>query len=145
MTLVHACHVFSEGFTCRLILPIYRQYSLGTPGKGLAIEIDGFVRHLNERLFAGSTRHFTPSAFIQNRKKINPEVFNHFSDVIVDNFYTAGNDSLADLNGFRVLAVDGSRITLPNTAELKKTLWAHSKPIQRIGHCTSQGIFCMMC
>jgi len=50
--------------------------------KSLAIEIDGFVRHLNERLFSGSIRHFTPSAFIQNRKKINPEVFNHLSDVI---------------------------------------------------------------
>lgn len=88
--------------------------------KSLAIEIDGFVRHLNERLFSGSTRHFTPSAFIQNRKKINPEVFNHLSDVIIDNFYTAENDSLAYLNGFRILAVDGSRITLPNTLELKK-------------------------
>ena len=88
--------------------------------KSLAIEIDGFVRHLNERLFSGSTRHFTPSAFIQNRKKINPEVFNHLSDVIIDNFYTAENDSLTYLNGFRLLAVDGSRITLPNTLELKK-------------------------
>jgi hypothetical protein len=88
--------------------------------KSLAIEIDGFVRHLNERLFSGSARHFTPSAFIQNRKKINPEVFNHLSGIIVDNFYTAENDSLAYLNGFRILAVDGSRITLPNTLELKK-------------------------
>ncbi len=88
--------------------------------KSLAIEIDGFIRHLNERLFSGSTRHFTPSAFIQNRKKINPEVFSHLSGIIIDNFYTAENDSLAYLNGFRILAVDGSRITLPNTAELKK-------------------------
>jgi hypothetical protein len=88
--------------------------------KSLAIEIDGFVRHLNGRLFSGSTRRFTPSAFIQNRKKINPEVFKHLSDVIIDNFYTADNDSLTYLNGFRILAVDGSRITLPNTLELKK-------------------------
>ena len=88
--------------------------------KSLAIEIDGFVRHLNERLFSGSIQHFTPSAFIQNRKKINPGVFNHLSDVIIDNFYTADNESLVYLNGFRILAVDGARITLPNTVELKK-------------------------
>lgn len=88
--------------------------------RSLTIEIDGFVRHLNERLCSGSTRHFTSSAFIQNRKKIDPAVFNHLSEIIVENFYTADNSTLNLLNGFRILAVDGSRITLPSTLELKK-------------------------
>lgn len=87
--------------------------------RSLTIEIDGFVRCLNERFSLKNTKHFTSSAFIQNRKKINPLVFNHLSSVIIENFYTNENESLALSNGFRILAVDGSRITLPFTSELK--------------------------
>ncbi|MRX78819.1 hypothetical protein GJU39_22340 [Pedobacter petrophilus] len=88
--------------------------------RSLAIEIDGFVRYLNGCFSSGIVRSFTASAFIQNRKKIDPEVFSHLSGVIIDNFYTTGNEALNYLNGIRVLAVDGSRLTLPCTAELKK-------------------------
>jgi hypothetical protein len=88
--------------------------------RSLAIEIDGFVRYLNDRLFSGNTRHFTTSAFIQNRKKINAAVFSHLSGVIIDNFYTTENDTLNYLNGIRILSVDSSKLTLPCTSELKK-------------------------
>jgi hypothetical protein len=88
--------------------------------RSLAIEIDGFVRYLNERFSSGSTGHFTSSAFIQNRKKIDPAVFSHLSGVIIDNYYTTDNDTISLLFGIRILAVDGSKITLPYTAELKK-------------------------
>ena len=89
--------------------------------RSLAIEIDGFVRHLNEKLFSGGiTQYFTSSAFIQNRQKIKPEVFQYLSGVIIENFYTTDNSSLRLFKGFRVLAVDGSRITMPFTSALKK-------------------------
>lgn len=88
--------------------------------RSLAVEIDGFVHYLNERFSADGVRSFTPSAFIQNRKKIDPGVFNHLSGVIVDNFYTSENEALNYLNGIRVLAVDSSKLTLPCTSELKK-------------------------
>ena len=87
--------------------------------KSLAVEIDGFIRHLNDRLSTGISR-FTSSAFIQNRKKISPEVFKHLSSVIIKNFYTADNNDLKLLGGLRVLACDGSIITLPFTKELKE-------------------------
>lgn len=88
--------------------------------RSLAIEIDGFVRYLNDRLFSGNTHHFTTSAFIQNRNKIDPAVFSHLSGVIIDNFYTAENETISYLKDIRVLAVDSSKLTLPCTAELKK-------------------------
>ena len=88
--------------------------------RSLTIEIDGFVRYLNERFSSDNIRHFTTSAFIQNRKKIDPAVFSYLSGVIVENFYTAENDLLKYLNGIRVLAVDCSKLTLPCTKELKK-------------------------
>lgn len=85
--------------------------------KSLAIEIDGFVRHFNDKLSAGLS-HFTSSAFIQNRKKVSPEVFKHLSSIIIKNFYTRDNDALKLFAGLRVLACDGSVITLPFTKEL---------------------------
>jgi hypothetical protein len=63
---------------------------------------------------------FTKSAFVQYRKKINPEVFRHLSDVIVKEFYTDNDSGIKLWKGFRLLAVDGSRLTLPHTEELKK-------------------------
>src|SRR5258708_25590043 len=76
--------------------------------KSLVIEIDGFVRYLNQRFSSDNTRRFTSSAFIQNRKKIAPEVFTHLSRIIVENFYSTDNDEVNRLYGFRILAVDGS-------------------------------------
>jgi hypothetical protein len=92
--------------------------------RSLVIEIDGFVCYLKERLPSGSNRRFTSSAFIQNRKKIDPKIFNRLSEVIIENFYTADNDTLNYFHGFRILAVDGSWLTLPSNDELKKSFGA---------------------
>lgn len=62
---------------------------------------------------------FTKSAFVQYRQKINPETFKHLSSRLIDEFYTDNDDSIKLWHGFRLLAVDGSRITLPNTKELE--------------------------
>lgn len=88
--------------------------------RSLAIEIDGFVRYLNEHFSFGNARSFTSSAFIQNRKKIDSAVFSHLSNVIIENFYTTDNETANYLNGIRILAVDSTKLTLPYTAELKK-------------------------
>jgi hypothetical protein len=88
--------------------------------RSLAIEIDGFVQYLNTCFSAGHTKGFTTSAFVQNRKKIDSSVFSHLSSVLVENFYTADNESLVLFKGFRLLAVDGSHITLPFTEELRE-------------------------
>ena len=87
--------------------------------RSMAIEIEGFVGYLN--MHSLHTRQFfTPSAFIQNRKKIDPGVFRYLSEVIVKNFYVTSNTNRQFWKGLRVLAVDGSKITLPFTQELKK-------------------------
>lgn len=51
-------------------------------------------------------------------KKINSKVFKHLSNVLVNEFYTDNDLSVKLWNGFRLLAVDGSRLNLPNTKEL---------------------------
>jgi len=87
--------------------------------KSLAIEIDNFITHLNSKVESGSMENFTKSAFVQKRQKINPEVFKYLSRVITENTYVEGNKNIKLFYGYRLLAVDGSMITLPYTENLK--------------------------
>ena len=62
--------------------------------KSLIIEIDNFMRHLNSKLGNSSVQDFTSSAFVQARKKINPDVFKYLSSVITDNYYLKSNANI---------------------------------------------------
>lgn len=84
--------------------------------KSLSLEIENFISFLKKD--NPNVSSFSKSAFVQCRKKISPEVFCHLSKSLVDEFYT-DNLGVELLDGFRVLAVDGSRITLPLTKELE--------------------------
>jgi hypothetical protein len=88
--------------------------------KSLPIEIENFVSHLKQDCGLIHFKSFTKSAFVQCRKKIQPEVFKKLSGMLVDEFYNDNELGIKLWNGFRVLAVDGSSITLPFTKELKK-------------------------
>jgi len=88
--------------------------------KSLVIEIDSFVNFLNSKSNLTSVKKFTKSAFVQKRMKINPAVFKYLSQVIIKNTYTESNTTIKQFYGFRILSVDGSKLTLPNTEELKK-------------------------
>jgi hypothetical protein len=85
--------------------------------KSLSMEIDNFVSYLQRAAF--NQKSFTKSAFVQSRKKISPQVFKYLSDALIDEFYTDNDLSVKLWKGFRLLAVDGSRMTLPITDELK--------------------------
>lgn len=87
--------------------------------KSLAIEIENFVSFCNDSCSEQSIQSFTKSAFVQYRKKIKPKVFKHLSNLITSEFYTDNELSVKLWNGFRLLAVDGSRLALPRTQELK--------------------------
>ncbi len=84
----------------------------------MSIEIENFVSYCNVFCPESELKLFTKSAFVQYRKKINSKVFKHLSNVLVNEFYTDNDLSVKLWNGFRLLAVDGSRLNLPNTKEL---------------------------
>ena len=88
--------------------------------KSLVIEIDSFVNFLNSKSNLISVKKFTKSAFVQKRMKINPSVFKYLSQVIIENTYIESNTTIKRFYGFRILSVDGSKLTLPNTEELKE-------------------------
>lgn len=87
--------------------------------KSLALEIENFVKHF--KFFIGNAKltGFSKSAFVQCRNKIQPEVFKHLNHSLITEFYTDNEASVKLWKGFRLLSVDGSRMTLPNTEELK--------------------------
>jgi hypothetical protein len=87
--------------------------------KSMVVEIDIFLQHLNLKLDCCSVKNFTSSAFVQKRKKIKPQVFNYLSSIITDSYYVESNQNVKRFKGFRILAVDGTKITLPLTQELK--------------------------
>ena len=77
------------------------------------------MNFLNSNALNLKIKDFTKSAFVQKRRKINPEVFKYLTTVISDNFYVENNPGFDSLYGYRILAVDGSKISLPFTEELK--------------------------
>lgn len=88
--------------------------------KSLIIEIDSFIGFLKSKGAYNTVENFTKSAFVQKRAKIKPEVFKYLSQIIVENTYIDSNDTIKLFHGFRILSVDGSKLTFPYTEKLKK-------------------------
>lgn len=86
--------------------------------KSLSVEIDNFISFIKLNIKEKEVECFTKSAFVQYRNKIKPEALKYLSDNLIKEFYTDNDQSIKLWNGFRLLAVDGSRVTLPETKEL---------------------------
>jgi len=84
--------------------------------KSLSLEIENFVKLFSIPL---NITAFTKSAFVQYRSKIKPDLFKDLASAIVDEFYTDNELGVKLWKGFRLLGVDGLRLTLPHTKELK--------------------------
>lgn len=95
--------------------PFILLFMLNFLRKSLTMEIDNFISFLKPNI--GSK--FTKSAFVQARMKVKPEVFKKLSQTLIDEFYTDNDKAIKLWGEFRLLAIDGSRITLPITNELK--------------------------
>ena len=86
--------------------------------KSLSIEIVNFLSFLKRKDIEQET--FSKSAFVQARKKIKPEVFKHLNQRIIEEFYKDNSGVLRQFDNLRILAMDGSRLTLPFTKELEE-------------------------
>ncbi len=84
-------------------------------------ELDSFFRMVDGSDY--SIRKVTKSAFTQARSKIDPFVFKRFNKVAADTFYAQAKHIL--WHNFRVLAVDGSRVCLPNHPSIKEEFGEH--------------------
>ena len=85
-------------------------------------ELDGFFRAATKSDF--NIREVTKSAFSQARQKLAPETFMRLNQIAVDGFYQ--NEDFKVWGGYRLVAVDGSRLVLPNHQSVKDEYGVHN-------------------
>jgi hypothetical protein len=79
-------------------------------------ELDSFFKKLDSSDY--TIREATKGAFSQARSKLNEWGFRRLNEVAVDTFYERAE--YYTWNRFRLLAVDGTRIMLPNHHTIKE-------------------------
>lgn len=62
-----------------------------------------------------SSMKISKQGYLQQRKRLNPEVFSYLNDEYLTDFYHSSEPKL--WNGFLLLAIDGSKAEVPNSAE----------------------------
>lgn len=89
--------------------------------KSYQIELDQFCKSLLDEDY--DIRSVTKGALTQARSKLNPWAFQRLSEVAVETFYTHSPYNV--WRGMRVLAVDGTRLKLPNSDSIRKEFGEH--------------------
>ena len=74
----------------------------------MQIEIVNFHKVLSAlRKLPSQVMSFSKSAFVQNRKKLSPEMFKYLLNVFNKEFYTNNELNVKLWNGYRLLSIDG--------------------------------------
>ena len=81
--------------------------------KSLSVELESFFSHIG-------SAPVTKSAFCQQRKKLNPVFFQDWNDTLVSSYYRNCQGQERRWREFRVFAIDGTKLSLPNTPALRQ-------------------------
>jgi hypothetical protein len=92
----------------RIVLLLLRQLK-----RSLSSEIEEFFGLLSEE---GCSKQ----AFCTQRSKLKPVFFQDLNRLLTEKFYEYGGNSVQRWKGFRLWAIDGSTVPLPNTPELRE-------------------------
>ena len=86
----------------------------------------------------------TAGAYSQARQKVEPALFQHLNQVVVDKFYTlyAAEGGVKRWQGRRVLGIDGTMINLPDTAETRAPYTRHGNQHGRALRVQALGSVC---
>jgi hypothetical protein len=103
----------------KLTFGILVLFLMTMPKRTLALELHDFLAGI-KKVFNLKFQKVTAGALTQRREKLSPEIFVGINDVILQEYYTDNDERVTLWNGYRLLGIDGSRITLPNTQELKE-------------------------
>lgn len=80
-------------------------------------ELDHFFKVINQT--EDPTQFITQSAFTQARAKLSPKAFCELNTRVTESFYQ--QTKLNTWRGFRVCAVDGSKLRLPDEEAIRET------------------------
>jgi len=83
--------------------------------------LDSFFKEISKEDF--NIREVTKGAFTQARSKLNPWAFQRLNEIAVDTFYEGAD--YYEWNGMRTLAVDGTRLVLPNHPSVVEEFGQH--------------------
>lgn len=81
--------------------------------RSLSVELESFFSHIG---YATVTK----SAFCQQRKKLKPVFFRDWNDTLTSSYYRNARGQEGKWRGFRLFAIDGTKLSLPNTAALRE-------------------------
>jgi len=81
--------------------------------RSLSVEIDNFI----EKLEVDDNLEYTKQAYSKARQNLKPSAYTHLNDIAIEHIYS---DEFKTYKGYRLIAVDGSTVQLPNTAEMKE-------------------------
>lgn len=87
------------------------------------VELDQFFKGIEDRQH--SVQAITKSAFFQARKQLSHNVFIELNQIVTQGFYDQFND-YRKWNGFRLCAIDGSMIRLPNEPDIVHEFGTHT-------------------
>jgi len=101
---------FSRERKLTFVILVY--FLLNIIKKSMQLEIDNFIELLGEE-----EMNYTKQALSESRRKLKPEAFKELNEALLKRKYQSDDDKR--YKGYRVLAIDGSTVELPNTEELK--------------------------
>ena len=84
--------------------------------KSTQLELDDFMREFGKEKNYNST--YTKQSFSESRQKLSPKAFIMLNDGFIQKFYE--DNGFKKFKGYRLLAIDGSCMEIPNTEELIK-------------------------
>jgi len=104
----------SKYFTRKRKLPFTSivYFLLNSVKQTLQKEITSFIHLIS------SHKNVSKSAFCQQRVKLKPEAFIELNDVLINEFYT--DNEFEKWEGFRLLGIDGSKLVLPKSKEIRE-------------------------
>ena len=83
--------------------------------KTTQVELDDYLERVHPE---GGAITYTKQSFAEARQNLRPEALTGLNDVLIHGYYADGD--YARYRGFRLLAVDGSVMELPNTPALRE-------------------------
>jgi hypothetical protein len=86
----------------------------------------------------------TASAYSQARQKVEPALFQHLNQLVIEKFYTlyASEGGVKRWQGRRILGIDGTMINLPDTAETRAHYTHHGNQHGRAIRVQALGSVC---
>lgn len=87
--------------------------------QNIQIELNKYIKSIDKSSRADLS-NISSSAFVQHRKKLKPEMFYDLNAVVVNEYYNNNDENVDLYKGYRLLAIDGSAITLPVNKNTKQ-------------------------